>query len=137
MGSLAPELEERYKLRQPVYLAELDLERLGRRAFAPIVYESLPKFPSAERDLSIVVGKDVAWGTIERGILSLGIRELAGIRLMDVYEGEKIPAGRASLSLRFTFLDRERTLTIDRVQDFMNTVLSFLNTNYGAGIRSL
>jgi phenylalanyl-tRNA synthetase beta chain len=137
MGSLAPELEERHKLRQPVYLAELDLERLGRRAFAPIVYESLPKFPSAERDLSIVVGKDVAWGTIERGILSLGIRELAGIRLMDVYEGEKIPAGRASLSLRFTFLDRERTLTIDRVQDFMNTVLSFLNTNYGAGIRSL
>lgn len=137
MGSLAPELEERYKLRQPVYIAEIDLERLGRRAFAPIVYRSVPKMPSAERDLSIVVGKDVAWGTIERGILSLGIRELVEIRLMDVYEGEKIPAGRASLSLRLTFLDRERTLTIDRVQGFMNTVLSFLNTNYGAGIRSL
>ena len=40
---------------------------------------------------------------------------------MDVYEGRRSrrPGER---SLRLTFLDRERTLTIDRVQGFMNTV---------------
>ena len=56
----------------------------------------------------------------------MGIPELTGLDLIDVYEGEKIPAGKVSLTLRLTFQDREKTLTVDRVQDFIDTVLSFL-----------
>lgn len=137
LGSLALHLEDRYKLKQPVFLAEIDLDRLAPHAFAPIHYEALPNLPSAERDLSVVVPKEVLYQTIQKGIRALQIPELRDIRLVDVYEGEKIPSGKVSLTLRLTFLDREKTLTIDRVQDFVNTVLSFLNTSYGAGLRSI
>jgi len=54
-----------------------------------------------------------------------------------VYEGEKIPEGRVSLTLRLRFQDPEKTLTVDRVQEFVDTVLSFLKKSFGAGLRSL
>jgi phenylalanyl-tRNA synthetase beta chain len=136
LGSLSPALEEKYKLKQPVYLAEIDFERMARHAFAPIQYQSLPRYPSVERDMSIVVNRDLAFQSIRGGIDGLGIAELTGIDLIDVYEGEKIPAGKVSLTLRLTFQDRQRTLTVDRVQGFIDTVLAYLINTFEAGLRS-
>ncbi|MDR1728828.1 MAG: phenylalanine--tRNA ligase subunit beta [Acidobacteriota bacterium] len=135
LGTLAPALREKFKLRQPVLLAEIDLERLAPKAFAPVVYAPLPKLPQAERDLSIVVGKELAFHEVRTGVEGLGIAELTGVRLIDVYEGEKIPEGKVSLTLRLTFLDRGKTLTIERIQEFMNAVTAFLTTKHGAGLR--
>jgi phenylalanyl-tRNA synthetase beta chain len=137
MGSVSPSIDEKYKLKQPVYIVEIDLESLARYAFSQTTYEPLPRYPSVERDISIVVGRSLAYGTVYRGIMGLGIPELLSINLIDVYEGEKIPPGKLSLTLRLTFLDREKTLTVDRVQGFVDTVLSFLHSTYGAGLRSI
>ena len=136
-GSLSPAIEEKYKLKQPVFLAEIDYERLARHAFAPVEYRSLPKYPLVERDLSIVVSRDTAYQAIHDGISGLGLAELIKIDLIDVYEGEKIPQGKLSLTLRFTFQDPEKTLTVDRVQGFTDTILSLLTQSFGAGLRSL
>lgn len=137
LGSLSPVLQDKYKLRQPVCLAEMDFERLAKYAFSPMTYTSLPKYPAVERDMSIVISRNTAYNAIYEGIDGLKIPELTGIDLIDVYEGEKIPSGSVSLTLRLCFQDRERTLTVDRVQDFVDTILSFLNKSYGAGLRSL
>jgi phenylalanyl-tRNA synthetase beta chain len=137
LGSLSASLEEQYKLRQPVYLAEIEFECLARQAFSHPSCQTLPKYPSSERDISIVVGRDLAYRTIYRDITELGIAELVTISLIDVYEGEKIPAGKVSLTLRLTFQDREKTLTVDRVQTFIDTILLYLSKNYGAGLRSI
>jgi phenylalanyl-tRNA synthetase beta chain len=136
-GAISSPLLEKFKLKQPVYLAEIDFEGMTPFAFSPIYYESLPRYPSAERDISIVVNQNLPYQAINKGILNLGIPELMQISLNDVYKGEKIPAGKVSLTLRLTFQDREKTLTVDRVQGFIDTVLSFLNKTYGAGLRSL
>jgi phenylalanyl-tRNA synthetase beta chain len=136
-GLLSSSLEEKYKLKQPVFLAEIDFECLARHAFSLPSYDPLPKYPSAERDMSIVAPRDVAFQTIHKGILGLGLSELVQIQLIDVYDGEKIPSGKVSLTLRLTFQDREKTLTVDRMQNFIDTVLSFLINNYGAGLRSI
>jgi phenylalanyl-tRNA synthetase beta chain len=110
---------------------------MARHAFAPVEYRSLPKYPLVERDLSIVVSRDTAYQTIYEGIFGLGLAELIKIDLIDVYEGEKIPQGKLSLTLRFTFQDPEKTLTVDRVQGFTDTILSLLTQSFGAGLRSL
>jgi phenylalanyl-tRNA synthetase beta chain len=136
-GSLSPALEEKYKLKQHVFLAELDFECLSRYAFSPMHYEPLPKYPSVERDISILVDRDLAYGMIHAGIRGLGIAELVELDLVDVYEGEKIPDGKVSLSLRLKFLDRQKTLTVDLVQGFIDTVTSYLINTFGAGLRSL
>ncbi|HYK87234.1 MAG TPA: phenylalanine--tRNA ligase subunit beta, partial [Acidobacteriota bacterium] len=132
LGGLHPGLQELHKLRQPVYLAEIDFVELFKRAFRPVRYEPLLKYPSMERDLSLVLGIDVAYEQLRSGILSLGIAELISIDLIDVYEGENIPAGKIAMTLRLTFQDRERTLTVDRVQGFGDNVLTYLRNTYGA-----
>jgi phenylalanyl-tRNA synthetase beta chain len=137
LGSLSASLQEKYKLKQPVFLAEIDCDRMAPYAFSPVSFEALPRFPSVERDMSIVVSRDLAYKVICGEIAGLKIPELTDINLIDVYEGEKIPAGKISLTLRLTFLDREKTLTIDRVQDFVDTVLSLLSKTYGAELRSI
>jgi phenylalanyl-tRNA synthetase beta chain len=87
--------------------------------------------------MSIVADRSIAYGAICRGITGLNITELTDINLIDVYEGEKIPTGKVSLTLRLTFQDREKTLTVDRVQYFIDTILSFLSKTYGVGLRSI
>ena len=54
---------------------------------------------------------------------------------LDVYEGENIPVGCVSLTLRCVFLDREKTLTVDRVQGFSDNVVAFLSNRYAAELR--
>jgi phenylalanyl-tRNA synthetase beta chain len=135
MGSLHPELEEKYKLKQPVFLAEIDYAALCELAFTPAHYEPLPKYPAAERDLSILVGRDATYGAIRSGIEGLGIGELVNTDLIDVYEGSKIPQGKISLTLRLTFQDREKTLTVDRVQGFSDNILNYLKNTFGAILR--
>jgi phenylalanyl-tRNA synthetase beta chain len=135
IGSLHPELEEKYKLKQPVFLAEIDFASLSQLAFIPAQYEPLPRYPAAERDLSFLVGRQTSYGAIRSGIESLRIGELARVNLIDVYEGEKVPADKISLTLRLTFQDREKTLTVDRVQGFSDNILNYLKSTFGAILR--
>jgi phenylalanyl-tRNA synthetase beta chain len=132
IGALSPSLEENYKLRQPVYLAEINLKELSPYLFGPVRYEVLPKYPQVERDLSVMIGREVPFAAIRKGIQGLGISELVSVELMDVYEGNKIPPGKVSLTLRFTFQDREKTLTVDRVQGFSDNILAFLRETHSA-----
>ena len=137
LGSLAVDLEQKYKLRQPLYLAEIELEALAPHTFEAIAFEPLPRYPSAERDISIVVDRDLAYGKIQSSLANLKISELVKMTLVDVYEGEKIPDGKVSLTLRLAFQDRVQTLTVERVQNFVDVVLKCLNEKYGAERRSL
>jgi phenylalanyl-tRNA synthetase beta chain len=135
LGSLHPSVEEQYKFKQPVYVAEIDFEALVPHLFSQVRYEPLPKYPAADRDLCVVLPRTVTYAEISRGIRGLGIAELVGIDLIDVYEGEKIPAGKVSNTLRFVFVDREKTLTLDRVQGFSDSILAFLRDTFSAELR--
>lgn len=135
MGALHPQLQEKYKLKETVFLAEISFDDLCASAFAPIQYRSLPRYPAAERDLSIAVGRDLTYGEILAGLQGLGIAEMARVELIDVYEGEKIPEGKIGLTLRFTFQDLEKTLTVDRVQGFSDNIVKFLKSAFAATLR--
>jgi phenylalanyl-tRNA synthetase beta chain len=135
LGAVHPSIAEEFKFKQPVYVAELDFEALSGLAFEPVRYEPLPRYPRVERDMSIMVSRDVSYGAVQSGIESLHIPELVAIDLIDVYEGDKIPADKVSMTFRITFLDREKTLTVDRVQSFSDNILTFLRQTYGAVLR--
>jgi len=134
-GALSPLLQENYKFRQPIFLGEINIKELSPYLFRAVRYESLPKYPRVERDLSIMIGREVAYATILGGIRGLGIAELIDIELIDVYEGNKIPREKVSITLRFTFQDREKTLTVERVQIFSDNILAFLQETHGAARR--
>ncbi len=135
LGRLSAALEEKYKFKQPVYLAELEFGTLSRHAFKPVQYEALPRFPAVERDLSMLFRHGTTFHEVTHSIRGLSICELTAISLIDVYEGDRIPAGKISLTLRFSFLDRSKTLTVDRVQGFSDNIVALLKDTFDAELR--
>jgi phenylalanyl-tRNA synthetase beta chain len=135
LGSLDPKLQEEYKLRRRIHLAQVDIAALGEWLGRPVKNTPIPRFPAVQRDLSVLVDRTVPYAGMVSGIRSLACGELQDVELIDVYEGDKLPAGRLSMTLRLTFLDRERTLTVDRVQVFSDSIVQYLREHFGAELR--
>jgi phenylalanyl-tRNA synthetase beta chain len=83
----------------------------------------------------VVLDRRVRYEDVKAGILGLGLHNLTEVDLIDVYEGAGIPSDKISMTFRLVFLDREKTLTIDRIQSFGDNVLAFLQNSFGAQLR--
>lgn len=93
----------------PVFGLELRLPDLPEAPSA-VEYAPLPAFPGTDRDLSLLVPAGVQSQTVEAEIRTNGGAMLSDVRLLDVYEGEELPAGSRSLTYRLFFQSMEATL---------------------------
>jgi phenylalanyl-tRNA synthetase beta chain len=111
IGEVSSAELKRFSIKQPVFAADLNWNSLLQVAGKPVIYKEVPRFPSAVRDLSILVNKDLPFAEIEKSTRAAGITKLAGMGLFDVFENEKLGADKKSLAISYTFIDEERTLT--------------------------
>jgi len=134
-GQLLPSLAEArgFPAAEEIYVAELDLSVLFSAAAGDdLRAESLPRYPSIVRDVSILV-PDVLPATTVRGtIRSSAPPTLVSVVEFDRYTGKGVPPERVSLSLRLTFRAPDRTLTDDEVQAAMETIVAALKRDHGA-----
>ena len=122
VGQLLPRIAEARGLpaNEDVYVAEIDTEALARVAAADdLRAESLPRYPSIVRDVSILVDEALPAASVRGTIRAAAPPTLASIAEFDRYQGKGVPEGRISLSLRLTFRDPERTLRDDEAQAAM------------------
>jgi phenylalanyl-tRNA synthetase beta subunit len=137
-GQLARRVAEKFKLRQEIFLAEIRLDPLYaamRRAKQARRYEPLPRFPSVERDFSLLLSDGTAFSDVVKTIRSLHILEVASIDAGDLFSGKNVPAGKYSLLVRVTFQSRGATLTDRQVSDFSAKIISAMEKNLGAQLR--
>ena len=138
-GELARRIADQLKLRQPVFLAELQLEPLYAAIEAVKAarrYEPLPRFPAVERDFSLLLADGIAFAEIVESIRSLGIREITSIEAVDLFRGKNVPAGKYSLLIRVTFQNREATLTEGQINHFVGKIISILEHRHSAQLRA-
>lgn len=135
LGQLAPRVAEASKLRQEVFLAELDLEALYSIPLRALRYQPLSRFPAVERDFSLILREGTSFGAVAEGVRRLGISELAGIEPVDIFRGRQVPEGHFSLLLRLTFQSAEATLTEDRINEYCERVVQALEAALEAKIR--
>jgi phenylalanyl-tRNA synthetase beta chain len=131
-GRLADELAAAYKFRQPVYVAELDFSALLAAPDAPARYRPLPRFPSVVRDVSLLVDRRVTFAELRGAALVLQLADCAGVTLVDVYEGEKLPEGKRSITLRVEYRALERTLRDEDVDALHAQIVHTLIERFGA-----
>ncbi len=134
-GRLSPELAARRKFKQPVFVAEIALDRLLELEPAPVVYRRLPRYPSVVRDLSIVVPREVGIAELESAVRGLGVANLVDVSLYDIFTGGQLPEGHHSVTLRATFRDDERTLTDEEVGASHTKIVDELARRFGATLR--
>lgn len=135
-GPVKKQTLDRFDIRQPVYFADFDWDYIsvlaaGRKP----AFEEIPRFPAVQRDLALVVPGDLPYQDVEKTIRKVKIDKLRDVSLFDVFESEKLGAGKKSLAVSFTFLDREKTLTDKEIDGWMNKIMTSLERELQAEIR--
>lgn len=134
-GKLAYDIADDCDLRTPVYLMEMDLKTLSDWYGKKPVFTPLPKFPEEQRDLALVVPKEITCGEIEV-VMRSACKYITSISLFDIYEGEQIAADKKSMAFTVVFTPKEEAFTAESVDAFVKKILKQLNKNYGVELRS-
>jgi phenylalanyl-tRNA synthetase beta chain len=99
-------------------------------------YEPIIKFPQVQRDLAVVTDKSISYQQVENLVKSLHLSKLTHIQLFDVFENEKLGEDKKSLAFNFTFSDKEKTLTDTEIEALMDKIITMLQKEVNALIRS-
>lgn len=119
-----------------VYLAEVDFEMLVTMVPETLETSGLARFPSADRDIAIVVDDAVKSADIRKAIIEGGGDLIEDVWIFDLYRGKNIPDGKKSLAYGIKYRLADRTLTDEEVDNAHREIARLLNDRYGAELRS-
>ena len=114
-GQIADEVKSQRKLRQDVFLAEIDLEKLHARGLRAAKFSPPGKYPAVERDFSFVFSDQVKFEAIWRAVMDLKLAELRDFEPVEIFRGGAIPAGKYSVLLRARLQSGEGTLRDEQI----------------------
>ena len=132
VGALSPKLQK--KLSMPTaFLFELIQSEIEQGENPS--YASFSSFQASQRDIAIVVSKELSADEIIGSIKSLKQADLVDVNLFDVYEGEHIEQGSKSVALNLTYQSTEVTLTDEQLAEKVSKIVAHLETNFSAKLR--
>jgi phenylalanyl-tRNA synthetase beta chain len=134
-GELAQTQAQHRKLRQPVYLAQMDLATLYDLPLRKITARDLSRYQAVERDFSFVFPDAVQWHTIASAIHALTIPELQSLKPVEVWRNEKKYPGVYSLLVRTIFQSHDRTLRDEELATWSTQIIETL-TKLGGTLRA-
>ena len=132
IGRLSDEVAQSYKFRQPVYVAEIDLQTILDESPQTVLYHPLPIYPSVSRDISLLAKRSVSFAEIKRSIESENYELLKNIEFVDVYEGKGISDNERSITIRLEYRSDERTLLDEEVEAVHAQILRNLDEKLSA-----
>jgi phenylalanyl-tRNA synthetase beta chain len=135
-GELHPKVAEAFNLGgRTVLIGEIDLEALRSALPARHLYQPVPRFPPALRDLAVLVEESMPAERVASEIRAAGGALLRDVRLFDLYRGENIPAGHKSLAYALTYQADDHTLTDNEVKKAHDKIMGRLKHVLKAQIR--
>jgi phenylalanyl-tRNA synthetase beta chain len=134
-GQIHPDVTTAFKIKQEIYLAEIDLDRLLQLPLRQPRYQSLSRFPAVDRDFSFTFSDSVTFAQIAASVLALKIAELRAFEPAEIFRGGAVPPGKYSVLLRAKFQSFERTLRDDEVAQWSAQIIHALE-GIGGSLRS-
>ena len=136
LGIVSRHVLKAFDIKQEVYFAELDWTALVQLATRHnVTYTALPKTMAVKRDLALLIDKSVTMQQIETIVRESERKLLRGVQLFDVYDGDKLPAGKKSYAINITLQDDERTLNDKQIEAVMKKIITNLQQRAGAELR--
>ena len=134
VGMLHPKYAQANSL-QNVYVCEINIHNLIRDEKEIKHYVPVSKVPQVERDLAIVVKKDVPSGDIINTIYNVDKKLISEVKVFDLYVGEKIQDDEKSIAFKIVFTSNE-TLTDDIINNKVNKILKAIEKNHNGVLRA-
>lgn len=135
MGEISQEVARNYGISQKVFAAEISLDALFSLERPQVRYEDIGRYPSAKRDLAVVVDRGVGAGDLLETVRAVGGRELERADLLSVYEGPGVEDGRKSVAFALEFRSKKGTMKDAEVEQRLSKILRRLKDNHGAQLR--
>lgn len=134
VGQLHPSLQLQEEL-DDTYVFELALEPLYEHADTAITQRPLPRYPSVERDLAVLVDRSVEAGSLLAAIREAGGEWLESVSVFDVYVDDRLGADKKSIAFSLVYRHPERTLTDEEANGRHAAVVDRLASAFGAELR--
>lgn len=136
IGWVSPKFKKHFGIKNNVFIADLDWDGiLNSLQFTKVKYTELPKTFAVRRDFSLLLDQKVTFAEIEEVARSCDKQLLKEVGLFDVYEGDKLEAGKKSYAVSFRFQDAEKTLKDNQVDAVMDKIRASLESKLGAQLR--
>ncbi len=135
-GKLKKSVLKSFDIRDDVYVAEFNWDLITQAASANAVnYKEVARFPGVRRDLALLLDKKIEYREVEELAYNCERKFLKNVHLFDVYEGDKIDAGKKSYAISFLLQNEEATLTDKQIDNVMEKLIQTYQQKLGAILR--
>jgi len=134
-GEIHPEVINNYRIPGKVSLFEIDFENLLLHIPSDLNFFILPRYPSVQRDLALIVKEEILSADIIRTIKLIDEELINKITLFDIFKGKQIGDGYKSLAYSVVFQAEDRTLTDQEVENIYIKIREKLIEKFNAKIR--
>lgn len=135
MGVVKKSILKHFGIKQDVYYADFNWDLILKIITGKIKYTEIPKYPEVRRDLALLIDEKTTYESIFNLARQTEKALLKDINLFDVYQGDKLPAGKKSYALSFTIQDNTKTLTDAQIDKIMSKLQQTFETELGASLR--
>jgi phenylalanyl-tRNA synthetase beta chain len=135
VGALHPEVEFALGVDTPVWVFELDTDRLLPYCPPQLLFTGLPRFPAVARDVAVVVDEDFASDRVVHFVRQWRPELVEDVALFDAYVGAPIPPGQKGLAYSISYRAADRTLTDDEVNALHAELVAALRRELGVVLR--
>lgn len=133
VGVVHPELERKLDLNGRTLVFELEWNKLADRV-VPQARE-ISRFPANRRDIAVVVAENVPAADILSECKKVGVNQVVGVNLFDVYRGKGVAEGYKSLAISLILQDTSRTLEEEEIAATVAKCVEALKERFQASLR--
>jgi phenylalanyl-tRNA synthetase beta chain len=134
LGEVGPNVISAFDLKQKAYIFELDLTMLSSLTPKTKQYQPVPRFPATYRDVTIIIDKDIESREVVEMVRDTDDILIESVLLQDLYEGDPIPKGRKSITLRIIYRSSEKTLEDNDVTPVTEKIAGILLDKLNASL---
>ena len=122
IGIVHPVVGKKLDKKASIVFAELNMKAFTEADTAAIVYDEPSKFPPIDYDISLVIPEGVFYNDLTNCWKNEGVEILKKTGIVDTYDTETVH----SITVRFEFSSKERTLSSAEVQEIMDRIIANL-----------
>jgi phenylalanyl-tRNA synthetase beta chain len=135
-GIVTRNITKEFGISQQVLFADFNWNNVLEVAkFNKIKFDAISKYPEVKRDFALLLDEQVTFNEIYSIAKQCEKKYLKDVTLFDVYQGEKLPAGKKSYAVSFILEDKEKTLTDKQIDKIMNKLQTSFEKQLGAELR--
>ncbi len=137
-GEIHPQILKIFDIKTPVVAFEIYMDnvpqpRAKSKNQKPLKLSNLMPLT---RDFAFVMNKEVDAAKVIAAIQNTDKEKIQNVLVFDVYEGDKLPAGKKSLAVQVTIWPSEKTMTDKEIEVLCTQIVNMVIKATGAELRS-